>query len=188
MDASEIDIILEIAEDAMQHAIDHLQHELVKVRTGKANTDLLNGILVNYYGNPSPISQVANISTADARTIVIQPWEKNMLGTIEKAIFEASIGITPQNDGQIIRLSIPPLTEERRKEMVKKARHMGEESKVGIRSARHKGMDEIRKGVKNGLPEDMGKRAEETLKKVTDRFVEKVDKLLEIKEKDIMTV
>jgi ribosome recycling factor len=188
MDASEIDIILEIAEDAMQHAIDHLQHELVKVRTGKANTDLLNGILVNYYGNPSPISQVANISTADARTIVIQPWEKNMLGTIEKAIFEASIGITPQNDGQIIRLSIPPLTEERRKEMVKKARHMGEESKVGIRSARHKGMDEIRKGVKNGLPEDMGKRAEETLQKVTDRFVEKVDKLLEIKEKDIMTV
>jgi ribosome recycling factor len=188
MDASEISLVLEMTEESMANAIDHLQNELLKVRTGKANTDLLNGIMVNYYGSPTPIGQVANISVADARTIVIQPWEKNMLGTIEKGIFDAQLGITPQNDGQVIRLSIPPLTEERRKEMVKKARNMGEETKVGIRSARHKAMDEIKKAVKNGLPEDLGKKSEESVQKVTDKYVERVDKLLEVKEKDIMTV
>jgi ribosome recycling factor len=136
MDLAEIDLIFEMAEDAMTHAMNHLQHELIKIRTGKANTDLISGMMVSYYGAPTPLSQVANISTADARTIVIQPWEKNMLGTIEKAIFEAALGITPQNDGQVIRLSIPPLTEERRRELVKKAKLIGEESKVGIRTAR----------------------------------------------------
>ncbi|NJN35302.1 MAG: ribosome recycling factor [Saprospiraceae bacterium] len=188
MDSSEINLILEVAEDAMNHAIDHLQNELIKIRTGKANSDLLNGLMVPYYGSPTPVSQVANISTADSRTIVIQPWEKNMLGAIEKAIFEAGMGITPQNDGQLIRLSIPPLTEERRREMVKKAKQYGEDSKIGVRSARRDAMEEIKKGVKNGLPEDIGKKTEEDIQNLTNRFVEKVDKMLDMKEKDIMTV
>ena len=188
MDESEIELIFEMAEDSMKKAIDHLQHELARIRTGKANNDLLSGLMVPYYGSPVPVSQVANISTADARTVVIQPWEKNMLGTIEKAIFEAQMGITPQNDGQVIRLSIPPLTEERRREMVKKAKHIGEESKVGIRSARQKAIDEVRKAVKNGLSEDFGKKTEEDIQKMTNRFSEKVDKFIEAKDKDIMTV
>ncbi len=188
MDSSEINLILEVAEDAMTHAINHLQIELVKIRTGKANSDLLSSLMVPYYGSPTPVSQIANISTADARTIVIQPWEKNILGAIEKAIFEAGLGITPQNDGQIIRLSIPPLTEERRREMVKKAKQYGEDSKVGVRSARRDAMEEIKKGVKNGLPEDIGKKTEDDIQNLTNRFVEKIDKMLDIKEKDIMTV
>jgi ribosome recycling factor len=188
MDLEEVNMIQDIAEEAMDHAVEHLRHELVKIRTGKASTDILNGILVKYYGTPTPISQVANISTADARTIVIQPWEKNMLGTIEKAIFEAALGITPQNDGQIIRLAIPPLNEERRRELAKKAKLMGEESKVGIRSARQKAMEDIKKAVKAGLPEDFGKKAEEKAQQLTNRYVDKIDKMIEVKEKDIMTV
>ncbi len=188
MDLDEINLIFEVAEDGMNHAMEHLSHELVKIRTGKANVDLLNGLMVPYYGSPTPVGQVANISTADARTIVIQPWEKNMLGTIEKAIFEAAMGITPQNDGQIIRLSIPPLTEERRREFCKKAKHIGEESKVGIRNSRREAMDDIKKAIKDGLPEDVGKKKEEDMQALTNRFIEKVDKLVELKEKDIMTV
>lgn len=188
MDASEISMILDIADEAMAGAIEHLQHELAKLRTGKASGDLFGGILVPYYGSPTPISQIANISSADARTIIIQPWEKHMLSPIEKGIFEASLGITPHNDGQLIRLSIPPLTEERRREMVKKAKHIGEESKVGIRSARQKAIDEVRKAVKNGLSEDFGKKTEEDIQKMTNRFSEKVDKFIEAKDKDIMTV
>ena len=188
MDASEINLIFEMAEDSMNHAIDHLQHELVRIRTGKANSDLMNGLMVPYYGSPTPLSQVANISTADARTIVIQPWEKNMLGAIEKAIFEAAMGITPQNDGIMIRLSIPPLTEERRREMVKKAKLAGEESKVGVRTARRDAMEELRKSIKNGLSEDIGKKKEEEMQQLTNRFTEKIDKMIENKEKDIMTV
>ncbi len=188
MDESEIELIFEMAEDSMKKAIDHLQHELARIRTGKANNDLLSGLMVPYYGSPVPVAQVANISTADARTVVIQPWEKNMLGTIEKAIFEAQMGITPQNDGQVIRLSIPPLTEERRREMVKKVKQCGEDGKVGVRSARRDAMEEIKKGVKNGLSEDFGKTKEEEVQTLTNRFIDRIEKTLEIKEKDIMTV
>jgi ribosome recycling factor len=188
MDTEEINLIFEMAEESMNQAINHLQHELVKIRTGKANADLLNSLMVPYYGAPTPVSQVANISTADARTIIIQPWEKNMLGTIEKAIFEAAMGITPQNDGQMIRLSIPPLTEERRREMVKKAKLAGEESRVGIRNARRDAIEEIRKGVKAGLSEDMGKKKEEDMQQLTNRYTERIEKIVELKEKDIMTV
>ncbi len=188
MDLSEINLIFEIAEDGMNHAIEHLQNELAKIRTGKANSDLVNNILVPYYGSPTQISKVANIAMADARTIVIQPWEKNMLGPIEKAIFEAALGITPQNDGQIIRLSIPPLTEERRKELAKKAKHVGEESKVGVRSARREAMEDLKKAIKNGLAEDIGKKKEEEIQALTNRFIEKVEKFIEIKEKEILTV
>jgi ribosome recycling factor len=188
MDLSELDLVFEIAEDGMTHAMNHLSFELVKIRTGKANADLLNGIMVPYYGSPTPLKQIANISTADARTIVIQPWEKNMLGTIEKAIFEAALGITPQNDGVIIRLAIPPLTEERRRELVKKAKHSGEESKIGVRNARRDAMEEIRKAVKNGLSEDMGKQKEDEMQELTKAYIEKVDRIVEQKEKEIMTV
>jgi ribosome recycling factor len=188
MDASEISLIMDIAEESMDGAIDHLHHELLRIRTGKASGDLVSNILVPYYGAPTPISQIANISTADARTILIQPWEKNMLSPIEKGIFEAALGITPQNDGQVIRLTIPPMTEERRREMAKKARQCGEESKVGIRAARQKAMDETRKAVKNGLSEDIGKKTEEDIQALTKRYNDKVEKIVDVKEKDIMTV
>lgn len=188
MDISEINLILEMAEDAMQHSIEHLKNELTKIRTGKASGDLVSGILVPYYGSPTKLSSVANISMADARTIVIQPWEKNTLGAIEKAIFEAALGITPQNDGQIIRLSIPPLTEERRRDLAKKAKHEGENSKVGVRSARRDAMEELKKAIKNGLSEDMGKKKEEEIQNLTNKYIDQVDKLVEAKEKDIMTV
>ncbi len=188
MQAEEVNQYISHAEDLMEHAMDHLQKELTKVRAGKASTAMLEGLMVSYYGNPTLISQVANISTSDARTLVIQPWEKNMLGPIEKAIFEANIGITPQNDGEVVRLSIPPLTEERRKEMVKKAKGLGEDAKVSIRNARRDGMEHIKKAVKNGFPEDMGKAKEAEIQKMTDNFIVKIDHFIEAKEKDIMTV
>ncbi len=188
MDLEEISLLIDIAEDSMNHTVTHLQNELAKIRTGKANTDMLSNILIPYYGTPTPIAQVSNISAADARTIIIQPYEKKILSAIEKAIFEAGLGITPQNDGSIIRLNIPPLTEERRREFVKKAKLVGEDSKVGIRSARQKAMEEIRKAVKSGLPEDIGKKSEDEIQELTNKYVGKTDKVVEQKEKDIMTV
>jgi ribosome recycling factor len=174
--------------DLMEHAIDHLQKELTKVRAGKAAPAMLEGLMVSYYGNPTPINQVANVATSDARTLVIQPWEKNMLGPIEKAIFEANLGITPQNDGEVVRLMIPPLTEERRKDLVKKSKALGEEAKVSIRNARRDGMEHIKKAVKNGFAEDMGKAKEAEVQNLTDKNIARIDQLIEAKEKDIMTV
>jgi len=172
----------------MEKAVEHLEHELVKLRTGKATTALVADLLVEYYGTPTPLPQVANIQVSDARTIVIQPWERNMLGPIERVLINANIGITPANDGEIIRLSVPPLTEERRKELVKKAKHAGEESKVGVRNSRHKALDHVKKAVKEGLPEDIGKRTENDLQELVNKFVEQVDKIVAAKEKEIMTV
>ena len=172
----------------MEKAIEHLEHELVKLRTGKATTALVADLLVEYYGTPTPLPQVANIQVSDARTIVIQPWERNMLGPIERVLINANIGITPANDGEIIRLSVPPLTEERRKELVKRAKHAGEESKVGVRNSRHKALDHVKKAVKEGLPEDIGKRTENDLQELVNKFVEQVDKIVAAKEKEIMTV
>ena len=176
------------AKAAMEKALEHLDHELAKLRTGKASTSLIKDMLVDYYGNPVPISQVANLQVSDARTIIIQPWERNMLGTIERVLINSNIGITPANDGEIIRLSIPPLTEERRKELVKKAKAVGEDGKVGIRNARHKALEYLKKAIKDGLPEDFGKRKETELQDMVNKFVEQVDKVLAAKEKDIMTV
>lgn len=184
----ELSKIFAEAQGAMDKAIEHLEHELVKLRTGKASTSLVQDITVDYYGSPTPIAQVANLQIADARTIVIQPWERNQLGAIERALINANIGITPANDGEIIRLSIPPLTEERRKELVKKAKHFAEESKVGVRNARHKALDHLKKAVKEGLPEDLGKRKETELQDLVNKYVDKVDKTIAAKEKDIMTV
>lgn len=176
------------AKAAMEKAIEHLNHELTKLRTGKASTAMLQDIMVEYYGSPTPLAQVANVQTTDSRTMVIQPWERNMLGPIERALINANLGMTPSNDGEVIRLMVPPLTEERRKELVKKAKHAGEESKVGIRTARHKGLDHIKKAVKDGLPEDQGKRKETELQDMVNKYVEQVDKIVTAKEKEILTV
>lgn len=172
----------------MDKALEHLEHELTKLRTGKASTSIVQDLQVDYYGHPTPIGQVSNVQVSDARTILIQPWEKNMLGPIERVLINSNLGITPSNDGEVIRLSVPPLTEERRKELVKKAKHAGEESKVGVRTARHKALDHLKKAVKDGLPEDMGKRKETELQDLVNKYVEQVDKIVAAKEKEIMTV
>lgn len=184
----EVSRYVEEARHLMDRAIEHLSHELVKVRTGKASPAMLEGLMVPYYGSPTPLNQVANITTGDSRTIVIQPWEKNMLGPISRAIMEANLGFNPQDDGQVVRLNVPPLTEERRKDLVKLAKHLGEEAKVGVRNARRDAIDHIKKAIKNGFPEDSGHDLEKYVQGLTDKFIQQVDHLIEVKEKDIMTV
>ena len=184
----DLSFILEEGKDSMTKAIDHLEAELVKIRAGKANPTMLDGIIVDYYGNPTPINQVGNISAMDARTISIQPWEKNMLQPIERAIIAANIGINPQNDGNIIRLFLPPLTEERRKDLTKTARSLGEDAKIAIRNLRKESMEAIKGLKKHGLPEDEAKDGETKIQTLTDANVTKVDKHIEQKEKEIMTV
>ena len=158
--SDEINPIINKGKQSMDDSIDHLQKELAKIRAGKASPNMLSGIMVDYYGTPTQLSQVANISTPDGKTLSIQPWEKKMLGPIEQAIFKANLGLTPMNDGEFVRINIPPLTEERRKALVKQSKACGEDAKVSIRQVRQKVMDGIKKAVKNGLPEDMGKRKE----------------------------
>jgi ribosome recycling factor len=186
--SEDLNLITMDSEDSMNKAIDHLEAELLKVRAGKATPNIVDGIVVDYYGNPTPIGQVGNISVADARTLTIQPWEKNMLQPIERAIIQANIGLNPQNDGNMIRLFLPPLTEERRKELVKRSLNEGEQSKVAIRSIRRDAMEQIKKLQKNGLSEDACKDAEANVQELTDKFIALVDKHLATKEKEIMTV
>lgn len=186
--AEDISTNIVIAEDHMKKAISHLEAELVKIRAGKANPQMIDGIVVDYYGSPMPINQVANISVMDARTLSIQPWEKNMLQPIERAIIAANIGINPQNDGNLIRLFLPPLTEDRRKELVKKCQAEGEHSKVAIRNIRRDAIENIKKFQKNGLSEDAAKDAEADIQEVTNKFIAMVDKHLATKEKEIMSV
>jgi ribosome recycling factor len=186
--SDELNIIQDLAQEGMEKAISHLETELVKVRAGKAHPNLIDGIVVDYYGTPTPISQVGNISVADARTLSIQPWEKNMLQPIERAIIAANIGINPQNDGNMIRLFMPPLTEERRRELVKRSQGEGEHSKVAIRNIRRDAMEQVKKLQKNGLSEDVCKDAEKNIQDTTDKFIALVDKHLASKEKEIMTV
>lgn len=188
MTTEDLDLILMDTESSMQKAIAHLESELTKVRAGKANPTMLDGINVEYYGSPVPISQVANISIMDARTISIQPWERNMLQAIEKGILQANIGITPQNDGNFIRLFLPPLTEERRKELVKRANAEGEHAKVAVRNIRRDAIEKIKKLQKDGLSEDACKDAETEAQATTDKSIALIDKHLLAKEKDIMTV
>ncbi len=175
-------------QEAIDKALDHLKQELMKIRTGKASPSILNGIQVDYYGNATPLSQVANIGTADSRTLSIQPWEKSMLAPIEQAIFQANLGLTPMNDGEFVRISIPPLTEERRIELVKQTKVYGEDAKVSMRAARHKLIDFVKKEVKDGYPEDAGKKDEETADKMVKTGYDQIDKILEAKEADIMKV
>ena len=186
--SEELSMITEDTHESMEKAINHLEAELIKVRAGKANPNLVEGIVVDYYGSPTPVSQVGNVSVADVRTLTIQPWEKNMLQPIERAIIAANIGVTPQNDGVIIRLFLPPLTEERRKELVKRANAEGENSKVAIRNIRRESMEQVRKLQKNGLSEDICKDAEKEIQDLTDRYIGMVDKHFAAKEKEIMTV
>ncbi|MDX1935802.1 MAG: ribosome recycling factor [Flavihumibacter sp.] len=183
-----VEKIIAQTEDGMKKAIGHLETELVKIRAGKANPNMLDGIVVDYYGNPTPINQVGNISVLDARTLSIQPWEKNMLQPIERAIMASNIGITPQNDGALIRLYLPPLTEERRKELVKKANGEGEHSKVAIRNIRRDAIEHIKKLQKEGVSEDAVKDAEKDAQQITDKYIALVDKHLATKEKEIMAI
>ena len=172
----------------MKKAIGHLESEISKIRAGKATPQIVEGIFVDYYGNATPISQVANVSIPDPRTITLQPWEKNMLGPIEKAIIASNIGLNPQNDGIYIRLFLPPLTEERRKELSKKVYNEGEQAKVAVRSIRRESMEQVKKLQKDGLSEDIAKDAETRIQGITDKFIALVDVHCKDKEKEIMTV
>src|SRR5687768_16443998 len=180
--------ILAEAQSAMTKAINHLETELTKIRAGKANPSMLDGIMVDYYGNPTPINQVGNISAMDARTLTIQPWEKNMLQPIERSIIAANIGINPQNDGNSIRLFMPPLTEERRREMVKRSNAEGEHAKVAVRSIRREAIEHVKKLQKEGLSEDIAKDTEDDIQAMTDKYIGLVEKHLTAKEKEIMAV
>ena len=186
--SDDVTLILDDAQDSMQKALNHLETELIKIRAGKANPQMLDGLTVDYYGSPTPLNQVGNVSVMDARTLTIQPWEKNMLQPIERAIINANLGVTPQNDGNIIRLFMPPLTEERRKEFVKRSNGEGEQSKVAIRSIRRDAIEHIKKLQKDGLSEDEAKDAEKRMQDLTDKFIGLVDKHLATKEKEIMSV
>ncbi|MEO6191142.1 MAG: ribosome recycling factor [Saprospiraceae bacterium] len=186
--STDLEEYLKHAQSDFNKAIEHLQKELLKVRTGKASTSMIEGIQVQYFGSPVPISQVANLSVSDARTITIQPWEKKIIGDIEQAIFAANLGFTPQNDGETIRLSIPPLTEERRKDLVKQVKHHGEETKIGIRSIRHKVLDFIKKDKSHGLSEDQIKGKEAFIQNLLKDYIAKVDQIVDTKDKEVMTV
>lgn len=186
--SEDISTTTSMAEEQMKKAINHLESELTKIRAGKANPQMIDGILVDYYGSQMPISQVANVSVMDARTLSIQPWEKNMLQPIEKSILQANIGITPQNDGNIIRLFLPPLTEERRKDLVKRCHNEAEHSRVAIRNIRRDSIESIKKLEKNGLSKDVAKDAETNVQQITDRYIGAIEKHLAAKEKEIMSV
>ena len=179
---------LDEGQESMDKAIQHLQFELSKLRAGKASPSMLEDVRVDYYGTPTPLHQLANVNTPDARTLSVQPWEKSVLAAIERAIINSNLGLNPSNDGHLIRINIPPLTEERRKELVKRAKAEGEHAKVSIRSARRDVNEECKKLQKDGLPEDMIKDAETKVQQMTDKMIAKVDEVLATKEKEIMTV
>lgn len=184
----EIELIMMECRESMDNAVGHLKTELTKVRAGKANPSMLDAVMVDAYGMKNPLKQLANISTPDARTISVQPFDKSTLEDIEKGILQANIGLTPQNDGEFIRLNLPPLTEERRKSLVKTVKEHGEHAKVSIRASRKSANDEIKKLEKDGLSEDLAKGAEASVQKLTDDYSAKIDELLSNKENDIMTV
>ena len=180
--------ILTDAEDSMEATLLFLDESLAHIRAGKANIRILDGVKVDYYGSHGPISNVATITTPDAKTISVQPWEKGLISVIEKAILNSDVGITPMNNGEVIRLGIPPLTEERRKQLAKQARHEGEEAKISVRNARREAIDQFKKMMKEGLPEDAEKDAEASAQKIHDKYIKKIDDMLAAKEKEIMTV
>ncbi len=184
----EIKMYLDVTQELMQNTVIHLETELAKIRAGKANPKILNDVLVDYYGTPTPLSQVANITVPDPRTIAVQPWEKNMLPAIQKAILVANLGFNPDNNGELVRINVPALTEERRKDLVKQAKAVGENAKVSIRNARRDAIDEFKKMVKDGLAEDAEKDAAAEAQKLTDSHNKKIDEIILVKEKDIMTI
>jgi ribosome recycling factor len=180
-------IISEVAAN-MKKAIAHLESELSKIRAGKATTQIVDGIFVDYYGSPTPLNQVANVTIPDARTISLQPWERNMIGPIEKAIIASNIGLNPQNDGNYIRLFLPPLTEERRRELVKRVYAEGELAKIAIRNLRRDSIEQVKKLQKDGLSEDIAKGGEGRIQDITDKHIALVDSHCKDKEKDVMTI
>lgn len=184
----EIELFLDEAKELMQKAVDHTASELVKIRAGKAMPNLLDGIMVQYYGSPTPLNQVSSVNTPDARTLAIKPFERNLISEIEKAIINSDLGLAPQNNGEIIILTIPALTEERRINLVKHAKQECETGKISIRSVRKDTNESLRKLQKEGAPEDAVKRAEDQVQKLTDQFSAKIDELLAKKEADIMKV
>jgi len=183
-----IENILKDTQEQMTKALAHLESELVKIRAGKASPQMLDGLMVDYYGAPTPINQVANVSVSDARTLTLQPWEKTMIGPIEKALMMANLGVTPQNDGVVIRLFMPPLTEERRKELVKRVNAEGEQGKIAVRSIRRDMIESVKKLQKDGLSEDAAKDAEGRIQTSTDKYIALVDQHCKDKDKEIMTI
>ena len=180
--------ILASAKEKMSNAVNHLDEELKTYRAGKANPLVFNNVMVDYYGSPTPVPQVASVTTPDAKTLMLQPWEKKMIPAIEKAILDANIGLTPSNNGESIRCTVPPLTEDRRKELLKKAKGAGENAKVSVRNARRDAIEQLKKANKEGMPEDLQKDYEQLVQKETDAFSKKVDELVVAKEKEMMTV
>ena len=180
--------ILNDATARMQKAVDFLEESLANIRAGKASVNVLNGVFVEYYGSQTPVSGVASVTVPDAKTILIQPWDKNMIRPIEKAIIDSNIGLTPSNNGESIRLSMPPLTEERRKELVKQSKAEAENARISLRNARRDAVEAFKKAVKEGMPEDEGKDGEAQIQKLVDKFSKSIDASFEKKEKEIMTV
>ena len=176
------------AKEKMAHATAHLDEELKTYRAGKANPIVFNNVMVDYYGCPTPVPQVASVTTPDAKTLMLQPWEKKMIPIIEKAIIDANLGLTPSNNGESIRCTVPPLTEDRRKELIKKAKAAGENAKVSVRNARRDAIEHLKKAQKEGMPEDLQKEYEQLIQKETDAYTKKADELVAAKEKEIMTV
>ena len=180
--------ILNEASSRMQKAVEHLDEELLNIRAGKASTNVLNGVMVEYYGSQVPVSGAASVTVPDAKTILIQPWDKNLIRVIEKAILDSNIGLTPSNNGEQIRLTMPPLTEERRKELVKRARGEAETARVSMRNARRDAIEAFKKAQKEGMPEDEAKDGETKAQKLLEKYSKQLDALMEAKEKEIMTV
>ncbi|MDE6587780.1 MAG: ribosome recycling factor [Paramuribaculum sp.] len=179
---------LDGASEKMELAVEFLDESLARIRAGKANPKILDGVRVDYYGSMVPVSQVANVATPDARTITITPWEKSMFREIEKAIINSEVGITPENNGEVIRLGIPPLTEDRRKQLVKQSKAEAEQAKVSVRNARRDAIDALKKAIKQGMPEDVEKDAENEVQKLHDKYLKQIDALFAAKEKEILTV
>ena len=184
----DIQFYLDHAKELMDKSIEHTKHELQKLRAGKAMPNMLDDLKVEYYGAITPVGQVASITTPDAHTIMVKPWEKNMISEIERAIINSDLGLNPQNDGELIRINIPPLSEERRKILVKHARQEAENGKISIRNARKEANDNLKQLQKDGKAEDMIRRAEDEVQKITDRYTVKIDEILEHKEAEIMKV
>lgn len=184
----EVEMVLAETKDGMEDTLTHLRSELLKIRAGRATPSMLGSVMVEYYGSPTPLSQVANVNTSDARTLTVQPWEKSLLQEVAKGIQNANLGLNPQNNGEMIIISIPVLTEERRKELVKSAKAAGEHSKVGIRAKRKDANDFVKNLKSDGLSEDEAKTAEESVQKITNTYITKVDEIVEAKENDIMKV
>ncbi len=184
----DIQFILDTTEESMSNAISHLEKELTGIRAGKANPKMIISLMVDYYGTDTPLSQVANISTPDARTIAIQPWEKTMIGPIERAIINSNLGFNPDNNGEMIRINIPALTEERRRDLTKQVHSEGETAKISIRNIRREAIDEFKKMQKDGLSEDLEKDSEAEAQKLTDKYYKQIDEQITEKEQDIMTI